>query len=215
MSNVYFYVVNYDLGFAPNPFDGVCTLACCMPTVRRTARLGDWIVGMGGRALKATGSCIYAMRVDGDLSFDQYWASERFRGKRPARNGSRKKMVGDNIYHRDPATGLWLQENSVHSRLDGGQDALNTRHDTQTDRILFSDKFFYFGASAPAVPPAMLKQIGFKNGRGHRKYDLKKCGSFLAWVEKQGGGHPNLLRCDPFEFRKSDKRYDKKRNKLI
>ena len=34
---VYSYIVAYDSGFAPNPFHGTCTLACCKPTIRRTA----------------------------------------------------------------------------------------------------------------------------------------------------------------------------------
>jgi len=34
---VYSYIVAYDSGFAPNPFHGICTLACCKPTIRRTA----------------------------------------------------------------------------------------------------------------------------------------------------------------------------------
>ena len=47
------------------------------------------------------GRCIYAMRVTDALSFDQYWELPRYRCKRPVRNGSRRTMVGDNIYHHD------------------------------------------------------------------------------------------------------------------
>lgn len=32
---VYEYVMTYDTGFAPNPFYGVCTLACCKPKIRK------------------------------------------------------------------------------------------------------------------------------------------------------------------------------------
>jgi Nucleotide modification associated domain 2 len=38
-----------------------------MPVIRRTASEGDWLIGMGGKDLKATGRCIYAMRVTGHM----------------------------------------------------------------------------------------------------------------------------------------------------
>ena len=32
---VYEYVMTSDSGFAPNPFYGACTLACCKPKIRK------------------------------------------------------------------------------------------------------------------------------------------------------------------------------------
>jgi hypothetical protein len=72
MSKVYFYVVDRDFGFAPNPFHGYCTLATCKPNIRAKAQLADWVVGMGGSRLKATGHCIFAMCVSQTLSFSEY-----------------------------------------------------------------------------------------------------------------------------------------------
>jgi hypothetical protein len=43
---LYCYIVTHDTGFSPNPFHGYCTLACCKPTIRRTAKEGDWVVGL-------------------------------------------------------------------------------------------------------------------------------------------------------------------------
>lgn len=186
-----------------------------MPVIRRTARRGDWLVGMGGRDLKATGRCIFAMCVTDDMTFDDYWNSDRFRTKRPRRNGSRKTMVGDNIYRLDAATGKWLQENSVHSQPSGEQDWPNTNHDTQTDRVLVSEEFFYFGDKAPVVPAQILRAVGYKNGRGHRVYTVTQCQELLDWIKGQAGGQPNRILADPFQFRMSDKRYSRSRNRLI
>lgn len=83
------YVVDRDFGFAPNPFHGVCTLATCKPRIRGVAKVGDWVVGVGGSALKATGRCIYFMQITGSLTFNEYWLHADFQSKRPARNGSR------------------------------------------------------------------------------------------------------------------------------
>lgn len=215
MSKVYIYVVRYDFGFAPNPFNGVCTLACCMPAIRRGASIGDWLIGMGGRDLKATGQCIYAMRVTGSLSFNEYWNSERFRSKRPVRNGSRRAMVGDNIYHTDPQYGGWLQENSVHSQPNGQQDMPNTEHDTRTDRVLISEEFYYFGSNALRVPEKLLEKIGYRNGRGHRVFDQKECERLLVWIKTKAGRHANLIYGDPFQFRMSERRYSRTRNRVI
>ena len=214
MRRVYIYVVRYDLGFAPNPFDEVCTFSCCMPVIRRVASVGDWLIGMGGKELKATGRCIFAMRVTDHLSFNEYWNSDRFISKRPVRHGSRRTMMGDNIYHTDPRTGKWLQENSVHSQPDGKQDPDNTNHDTQTDRILLSEEFYYFGENAPLVPTKLLQKIGYKNGRGHRAFDEEDCQSLLSWVKEQAGHRVNRILGDPFQFM-SNKRYSRTRNRLI
>jgi hypothetical protein len=215
VSKVYIYVVRYDFGFAPNPFGGVCTLACCMPVIRRTACQGDWLIGMGGRDLKATGRCVYAMRVTGEMTFNQYWESDQYRGKRPVRNGSPKKMVGDNVYHSDPETGAWLQENCVHSQPSGQQDQPNTLHDTGTDRVLISEEFYYFGADAPEVPPKLLEQIGYRNWRGHRVYQQEQCQKLLNWIARAAAGRKNHVLGDPFQYRMSDKRYSRTQNKLI
>jgi len=40
-ADLYSYTVRYDDGAAPNPFNGMCTLAICKPAIRRTAAPGD------------------------------------------------------------------------------------------------------------------------------------------------------------------------------
>jgi hypothetical protein len=208
------YVVRYDFGFAPNPFGGACTLACCMPVIRRKARIGDWLIGMGGSELKATGRCIYAMKVTRDLSFDEYWNTQEFLGKRPVRNGTRRTIVGDNVYHHDPESKKWLQENCVHSQPNGTQDIPNTNHDTQTDRVLISDEFYYFGSKAPPIPAKILKKLGYKNGRGHRKFSANDCETLLDFIGS-AAGHANRVLGDPYQFKMSDKRFSKTKNRLI
>ena len=81
--DVFSYVIEHDLGFAPNPFHGVCTLACCKPEIRKKAQVGDLILGMGAVKPKLSGHLCYWMWVDEVLSFDEYWADPRFRRKRP------------------------------------------------------------------------------------------------------------------------------------
>jgi hypothetical protein len=108
MAEAFIYVVDRDLGFAPNPFHRYCSLATCKPRIRNKAAVGDWVIGMGGRRLKATGRCVFAMKVTQKVTFNQYWHSPEFNDKRPVRNGTVVMMVGDNIYHQD-GDGNWQQ----------------------------------------------------------------------------------------------------------
>ena len=54
MSKLFSYVVDHDLGFAPNPYGGFCTLAHCKfsssgrKNIVELAKVGDWIAGTAG-----------------------------------------------------------------------------------------------------------------------------------------------------------------------
>lgn len=212
--NVYIYVVSRDFGFAPNPFHGVCTLATCKPKIRSVAQAGDWVIGMGGSSLKAAGRCIFAMNVTETMSFDQYWASDAYREKRPVRNGSRKMMLGDNIYHRVGEAGDWIQKDSHHSLPDGTADPTNVSNDTKVNRILISRHFIYFGCEAPLVPSELLDEIGYSNGRGHRKFDGDKCQHLLNWLLGSYGSKMNRVLGDPYQFESYGARYSAGTNRV-
>jgi Nucleotide modification associated domain 2 len=206
VDKVYMYVVDRDFGFAPNPFHGVCTLATCKPPIRKGAQIGDWVIGMGGRRLKARGRCVYAMRVTETLTFNEYWASPTFFDKRPVRNGSSVMMVGDNIYHRDNHHSPWTQSDSHHSLPNGMPNLLNINKDTSTDRVLASREFFYFGKAAPTAPSGLLEALGFQNRIGHRVFDATRCVELLAWIMSHKEAK-NMITADPFDFDASEKRY--------
>jgi hypothetical protein len=110
------------------------------------------------------------MRVTEVLTFEEYWQDQRFMNKRPNLRGSHKQWFGDNIYHRNPRTGRWIQENSHHSRDAGRPFKVNLDHDTQTDRVLISDDFVYYGGSAINIPAPFrrTKNTLWKKGAGHK-----------------------------------------------
>jgi hypothetical protein len=207
---MFMYVVDRDFGFAPNPFHGLCTLATCKPVIRRVAKEGDWIVGMGGSRLSATGRCIFAMKVYRSITFNQYWTDRLYLDKRPVRNGSKKMMVGDNIYHR--TEGQWVQLNSHHSHPNGAPNMHNVRNDTQTDSVLVSDYFFYFGSAAVEIPAEILQAIKYKNGRSHRKFSLEAAQPIISFL--QDNFAPNTLHGDPFDFEAASARYSAENNRV-
>ncbi len=146
------YVVDRDYGFAPNPFFGVCSLATCKPIIRRVGSVGDWVIGTGSSSRNRRGFLVYAMRVTETMKFNEYWENERFDRKRPNLRGSKKQAFGDNIYFKNDAD-QWHQQDSHHSYSGGAPNPHNIRNDTQTDRILLSTDYTYWGGSGPEIPP--------------------------------------------------------------
>ena len=118
---VYSYIVTHDTGFAPNPFWGSCTLACCKPVIRRVAEVGDIIVGLSSKTLKEKPHhLIYAMKVTEDpITFDEYYNSKKYFKKKPVINASYKDFVGDNIYIGDSYKGNGKIHNTPKKRGNG------------------------------------------------------------------------------------------------
>lgn len=214
MQYVYIYVVDRDFGFAPNPFHGICSLATCKPNIRSTAQIGDWVFGVGGNRLKATGKCIFAMQVTQKITFNEYWEKPEFKDKKPIRNGSKKMLLGDNIYYYDNETELWNQAHSHHSLADGSINEYNKDRDTKSENVLLSKHFYYFGSAAPKIPVSILNRLGYKNRMGHRKFPFKKAKSLVVWLERRFSGKLNLVIADPFDFDQSKAYYSVHTNKV-
>ena len=184
---LYSYVVARDYGFAPNPFFGACTLATCKPRIRSVAQIGDWVVGTGSKQREREKYLVYAMRVTGAMTFNQYWTDPRFQTKKPNLRGSKKQAFGDNIYSKDAHTTLWCQVNSHHSLTDGSPNESNVVADTNADRVLISDDFVYWGGSGPPLPQKFLSYgtqgINLCAGRGHKNnFPPAFVQEFIAWI---------------------------------
>ena len=89
-ARLFSYVVDHDLGFAPNPYSGYCTPVLCKfggnggrRNIVELADVGDWIVGTGGQNEDSAGNgrLIYLMRVDEKLQFRRFLADRRFHGR--------------------------------------------------------------------------------------------------------------------------------------
>lgn len=186
---VYSYLIEHDLGLAPNPFGGYCTLAVCKPKIRGSSKLklGDWVVGTGSQALeKSSGrrrlrsKLIYVMQVTERISFEDYWTDKRFQYKKPLMNGTLVTMFGDNFYHRDK-NGKWIQEDSAHSKIDGSCNSKHLKTDTSGKNVLISQKFYYFGDKAPTIPNEFLGIC--HTGIGEKKFENEIIGdNFINWV---------------------------------
>jgi hypothetical protein len=175
------YVISRDYGFAPNPYGGFCTLATCKPEIRRSANIGDWIVGFGSVKTVAAKKLVYAMKISEKMTFDQYWVDPRFSCKKPVFTKSRRFCYGDNIYHHNENQD-WIQENSHHSNLDGTINMLNLNRDTKTNAVLISNNYFYWGNNACDIPET-LKTI-YHPYIGHKTCsDEALINDFVIWIQ--------------------------------
>lgn len=200
---IFSYIIEHDLGFAPNPFHGFCTLACCKPIFRKLAEIGDYVLGTGAVEPKLRGYITYWMRVDEILTFDEYWADPRFRRKKPMMSGTTYLRYGDNIYHRD-GTGVLRQENSFHSREDGSLSPGDFERDTgRTEKVLISHEFAYWGRAAKALPPDL--QCFVRRQKWH--FTDVQIERFMAWLAE----HPERgYRGEPAHWQFLEKRKSKK-----
>ena len=199
MNRLYAYIVRWDDGFAPNPFQGVCTLACCKYVTRRVAQVGDYIVGLGSK--NRGNRLVYAMQISETMTFDEYWRDPRFRAKRPDVDAGGEKALGDNIYHWDGQE--YRQEPSRHSNKDGTEDLKNKRHDTKCNDywVLISDDFTYWGGESPLIDdnlqflPKALEHAprGHKvgppgPGRRNCSFTQEQVDAFIEWFKRQERG---------------------------
>jgi Nucleotide modification associated domain 2 len=147
------YTIPIDDGAAPNPFRGLCSLAICKPGIRRTAREGDWVAGLGSRTAPSgdlSGCLVYAMRVEEVLSLEEY--DRRARTDRPhripnVRSADLSERLGDCIY--DYSRGGPSLRPGVH-----GPE--NRATDLGGKNVLISRVFYYFGSRTISLPGDLL-----------------------------------------------------------
>ncbi len=172
--NIYSYRVEHDLGLAPNPFFGYCTLAVCKPGIRgaKNLQLGDWVIGTGSVAQGDDRLLIYLMQVEEKLTFQEYWDDPRFVLKKPHIPGSLVQMHGDNFYHQDAASGEWIQEHCTHCQSNGLPSQEHTERDLGGKYVLISQRFFYFGDRRVRIP---FEFMGIRaKGIGHTRFDASE-----------------------------------------
>lgn len=178
MSRLFTYTVRVDDGAAPNPFNGMCSLAICKPGIRRVAKPGDWVAGLGSTNAPSgnlSGHLIYAMRVEEVLSLREYdlFASSRWPHRIPnVQSAALQDRLGDCIY--DFSNGAPIQRPSVHN-------SGNVAPDLSGDNVLLSKDFYYFGSRAKKLPD-YLREIchqtqGHKSNSNALYFD-----QFVSWV---------------------------------
>lgn len=160
------YILRHDTGIAPCVDDGLLTLATCKPTIRRTARAGDWV--MGYRPSPAPrGLVVWAGRVSEVIDVGDY--ERRHRGRLDA------------IYRAKASSGFERLRPDYHS------EEREFRKDTSAPVLVFDrDATWYFGAEPRMMPEHLMHLAGA--GRGHRVGGVNDGDptALQAWLETIG-----------------------------
>jgi hypothetical protein len=157
------YKLTEDTGFAPNPFFGTLTLATCMPDIRQSAVVDDWIAGFTSTQLcgDAVGAerLIFLMRVEELVTIAEYFVDPRFARKIPSLDGAPEvERHGDNIYQpirpdADVPEHFEQLPNPHHWDIaHRREDERSKRYDLTGRRVLVATEFVYFGRNALQVP---------------------------------------------------------------
>ncbi len=171
----YVYKLTSDRGGAPcapppsADEDPLLTLSVCKPAIRRTAQLGDRLLGLTSRALALQEgyplhAVIYAARVTGAMDFGGYYAVESGFSHRP-----------DCIYTLDAAEGMLTHSGRTRLHAEpayAARDVGREPHFRNARTLLCSD-FRYFGAEAVPIPARLTKLLHVAEalGQGHRVFD--------------------------------------------
>lgn len=169
------YVVRVDIGLAPNPFWGYCTLAVCTPNhLRIRFDSGDWIAGF--TPVAEDSRLVYAMQVSEVLHFNTYFQDRRFSRKKPNVAGTWRQRVGDNMYHLDDS-GRWKQHQSIHHRSSSQND-----QDLKHPFVNIARQFFYFGEEAVPIPARFDRLVWRRHGAKYR-HDPAVSAAFIQWIQ--------------------------------
>jgi Nucleotide modification associated domain 2 len=115
----YVYKLTSDNGGAPCVHGNMLSLAICKPKIRKSAELGSFVVGIGGKDLG--GNLIYIARVTGKLIDGLYYRANCFRdrpdciyedvaGVAKIRTGARFHQRGDQTSENVAPTELGIQQ---------------------------------------------------------------------------------------------------------
>jgi hypothetical protein len=178
MPRLFTYCIPVDDGAAPNPYWGVCTLAICKPKIRRTAKVGDWVVGTGSTSRAFSGMVVYAMEVSSVMTLAEYdiWTQAYLPQKIPdVRDQDLRRRVGDSIY--DFSSAPPNQRPGVHDRG-------NRETDLGGRNVLLSMNFHYFGSHPVPLPPHLQPIIHQTQGHKVNANDAHVV-PFVQWLEDQ------------------------------
>ncbi len=178
MPRLFTYTIPVDDGAAPNPFYGMCSLAICKPGIRKVAKKGDWVAGLGSKNAPSgdlSGRIVYAMRVEEVLSLQDYdrLAPTRWPHRIPNPSSlALHERLGDCIY--DFSGVRPKQRQGVHGLV-------NVDTDLSGKNVLISRDFYYFGGRAKRLPDNLLPII--HQTQGHRsKSNAPYFQEFVSWV---------------------------------
>ena len=185
MARLFSYTIPFDDGAAPNPFHGMCTLVICKPAIRRVAKEGDWVAGLGSKRAPSgdlSGRLVYAMLVDEVIPMTEY--DRRAKSEWPHRvprfdTDDPIDRLGDCIYD--------FRQSAPPRQRPGVHEQVDVLRDLGGKNALIAREFYYYGKDAIALPPSLADIV--HQGRAH-KSDANDpyVRTFVRWIRTHKRG---------------------------
>ncbi len=167
MKRIWRYVLAADNGMAPCIDDGMLSLCCCKPVIRRNANEGDWVVGFlpkrFGRGLVAWAGCISEV-----LSLGEY--QQRFSAR------------CDAIYQLDENSPLGPIETLIPLRDDYHADPKSRQRDWRGKNALLFEPFWYFGGRGVEAPPEIADLAHYFVGQSATRSSPENVETLVSWL---------------------------------
>lgn len=186
--NIFIYKLTTDNGGAPCVQDGLLSLCICKPRIRRSARVGDWIIGMGAKGSKALRNrIIYIAQITNTVAGQLYYSEKQYRER------------NDCIYQINGGRFSWKKGSKYHSPGDLEHD-LGQHPKYNRASCLLSDRFIYFGDNdEPSIKPIrdIYDRLPRDYRKNHSQQNLNTLLKYIATIESQYGygkhGSPSHL----------------------
>ena len=131
---IFIYKMTTDDGGAPCVHGGIISLCLCKPGIRKTAKPGDWIIGVGGKSVRdLRDRLIYIMKIGKQVHGSKYYAPNSEYRDRP-----------DCVYEWDESKYEWVDGSDYHCGLKD-HDLGSPESKFSRAWCLVGSKFAYFG----------------------------------------------------------------------
>ena len=169
MSRIWRCVLATDNGMAPCVEQGILSLSCCKPVIRKSARPGEWVVGFVPKG-KGRGRVAWAGQIAEIVPLGDY--EKRFTG-RP-----------DAIYRLAHSTSD-DQEVLVPLRDDYHNDDLSRSRDLRGKNALIFDPFWYWGGFGITAPEEIANLAHYYVGQSTKNSSPERIGILEAWLRSK------------------------------
>ncbi len=166
MSRIWRYVLAADNGMAPCSDDGMLSLTCCKPLIRRSACVGEWVVGFAPKGIRR-GHVAWAGRIAEVVSLGEY--EQRFSGRRDAIY----KLAGYSWGDQEILTPL---RNDYHA------DEGSRSRDRSGKNALIFEPFWYWGGEGIAAPDEISDLAHYYVGQSARNSSPERIALLETWL---------------------------------
>jgi hypothetical protein len=166
MCRIWRYVLAKDSGMAPCAQDGMLSLTCCKPMIRKNADLGDWVIGFVPKGIRR-GHVAWVGRVSEVIPLGEY--ERRFSGRRDAIYRSAYSAGGGH-------------ETLIPLRDDYHSNQQDRARDHSGRNALLFNPYWYWGGFGIPAPEEIADLAHYYVGQSAKNSSPEKIARLEAWA---------------------------------